>query len=433
MRAGPRRIAILNRSCGRTHNEQMRLALAIVSTATLAACGGAGDDGGDDGLGGDGGPLGDGGEYPGNGENLDTAMGCPGVYNPDQMLDFHLTMAPSDWQMVQNDCTFELYAPADLRCGDGPPIRVGVRHKRSGGTTKPGLKIDINYFVPGQQFFGLRKLDWENGVGSVVTGCGTDGSSSEEMIREYLGWRLHVRSGEMTSRAAFVRVTMNGAPLGVFLDVEVVDKPFVKSRLGDASGWIWKFSGGAGDGQQTNQGIDDPYDDYFCFFERNNCPMPASATLATELPAKLNIPQLLSVGAVNAIMANHDAILLKQNNYIFYDWVGPRAYFPWDLDSTMGQTYDVFTGTVSGGTTAFTDVLFTNWEDDYDAKLTELLAGPITVDAITMELDRVVSVAGAALEADPLVGGSASAARSDLLAWWTARHAEVSAQVQAHQ
>ena len=411
----------------------MRSAIGFLTAVALAACGNGagGDDGDDDGIG-DGGPLGDGNEYPGTGDDLDTALGCPGVYNPDQILDFHLVMAPADWQMVQNDCTFEIYAPADLSCGDGPPIRVGVRHKRSGGTMKPGLKVDINQYVAGQEFFGLRKLDWENGVGSVVTGCGADGSGTGELLREYLGWRLHVRSGEMTSRVAFVRATMNGAPLGVFLGVEVVDKPFVKSRLGDASGWIWKFSGSPGDGQQTNEGVDDPYDDYFCFFERNGCAVPPSAQLATELPTKLNIPQLLSVGAVNAIMANHDAILLKQNNYIFYDWAGPRAYFPWDLDSTMSDDYDVFTGTVSGGTTAFTDVLFTNWEDDYDARLTELLAGPLSMAAITMEIDRAVSVAGPALEADPLVGGSASAARSSIVSWWTTRHADVSAQVMAH-
>jgi hypothetical protein len=413
----------------------MRPRSLVVIALMLTACGGgpgAGDDGGDDDTTGDGGPLGDGGEYPGTGDDLDTALGCAGVYNPDQILDFHLTMAASDWQMVQNDCSFELYAPADLRCGDGPPIRVGVRHKRSGGTSKPGLKIDLNHFVPGQEFFSLRKMAWENGVGSVATGCGADGSSTETLMREYLSWRMHVRSGEMTSRVAFVRVTMNGAPLGAFLSVEEVDKPFVKKRLGDASGWIWKYSGSPGDGQQTNEGVDDPYDDYFCFFDRNGCAAPAPATLLAELPTKLNIPQLLSVAAVNNIIANHDGLWLKQNNYIFYDWAGPRAYFPWDLDSTMGDDYDVFTGTVAGGTTAFTDVMYTNWEDDYDARLTELLAGPLSVAAITSELDRVVTVAGPALEADPFVGGSASAARDGLRTWWTARHAAVTAQVMAH-
>jgi hypothetical protein len=404
----------------------MRAWIVVVLGLALAACGSQSPGGDDDDNGGP-----DGG-YPGTGDDLDTATGCPGVYNPDQVLAFHLTMTSGDWNGVQNDCTFTEYYPADLSCGDGPTIRVGVRHKRSGGTTKPGLKIDINHYAD-QTFYGLKKMDWENGVGSSVDGCGNDGSSTQAMMSEYLGWRLHVMSGEMTSRAAFVDVSLNGAPLGAFLSVEQVDKPFVKSRLGDASGWIWKFSGSPGDGQQTNEGVDDPYDDYFCFFAKNGCATPAGATLAAELPGKLDIPQLLSVGAVNALMANHDAIMLKLNNYIYYDYAGgPRVYFAWDLDTTMGDSYDVFTGTVPGGTTVFTDALYTNWEDDYDALLTTLLAGPLSLDAIDGEIDRAVTVAGPSLEADPLVGGDAAAAGEALKSWWAARHAEVSAQVAAH-
>jgi hypothetical protein len=415
----------------------------------LGACGGdgGGDDdddgdapgdgdgtgGGDDGTGGDDGSAAPDGGYIGTGDDLDSATGCAGVYNPDQLLEFHLTMSSGDLATVRNDCSFTTYVPADLQCGDGPIIRVGVRHKRSGGTQKPGLKIDVNYYVSGQTFFGLRKMDWENGVGSSVDGCGDDGSSSEALLSEYLGWRMHVKSGAMSSRAAFVDVTVNGEPLGAFLSVEAVDKPFVKSRTGDASGWIWKFSGSPGDGQQTNEGVDDPYDDYFCFFAKNGCATPPAGELAAELPGKLDIRQLLTVGAVNAAIANHDAIMLKLNNYIYYDYAtGPRLYFPWDLDTTMSESYDVFTGTVPGGTTVFTDALFSNWEDDYDQILSGLLAGPFTPDQIAAEIDRAVEVAGAALEADPYVGGDAAAAGASLKSWWADRHAEVSAQVAAH-
>lgn len=421
----------------------LRLRILLLSLVLAASCGGdggasgdaPGGDGAGDGAGGGDrdapGPTAD-AAYPGTADDLDTAVGCAGVYNPDQVLDLRLTVAPGDWATVQNDCTFEIYVPAMLSCGDGPAIRVGVRHKRSGGTQKPGLKVDINRYDPEQTFFGLRKLDWENGVGSSATGCGDDGSSTSALMTEYLAWRLHVVSGEHTGRAAFVDVSVNGARLGTFLGVEVVDKVFVKKRLGDASGWIWKFSGSPGDGQQTNEGVDDPYDDYFCFFERNGCATPSAAQLAIDLPGKLDLPQLLSVGAVNAIIANHDAIMIKLNNFVFYDWAGPRAYFPWDLDSTMRDAYDVFTGTVPGGTTRITDALYTSWEDDYDAILTALLAGPLSLAAIEAEIDRAVLVAGPYLESDPFVGGSAADAGTALKTWWAARHADVTAQVAAH-
>ena len=400
--------------------------IALLALAP-AACGGGDDDGGGGGGGGDGGPGdGDGGDVgpffdagpAGAGDDLDTDTGCAGIFNPDQMLQFELTMSSGDWSTVQNDCTFTVVKPAELSCG-GESMQVGVRHKRSGGTERPGLKIDINYFTPGQTFHGLKKMDWENGAGSSPDGCGEDGGEGG-LFSEYLGWRLHVMSGAITGRAAFIEVSVNGDDLGRYVNVEQIDKRFVRTFVGDDDGWIWKFSGSDDDGQKTNEGVDDPYDDYFCFFKKNGCDPPSSAELEAELPDKLDIPQLLTIGGVNALMANHDAIMLKLNNYIFYDRAGGgRIYLPWDLDSTMSDDYDVFTGTVAGGTTVFTDALFTHWEDDYDQILTDLLAGPLSIDAIHDEIDRAEEVSG-------LSSG-------DLAGWWTARHADVSDQVDAHQ
>jgi hypothetical protein len=403
---------------------------AILAAALLAAC----SDGPGGGPGGtDGGPGGSDGGYDGPPDELEIATGCAGVYNPNQLLEFRLEMSPGDWSTVQNDCSFETYVPAMLACGDGPAIQVGVRHKRSGGTAKPGLKIDFNLYAAGQSFYGLKKMSWENGVGSSQDGCGADGGEAGGLISEYLAWRLHAVSGGVTGKAALIPVFVNGDPLGVYVNVEQIDKSFLKRRVGNDSGWLWKYSGSDRDGQQTNEGTEDPFLADLCYLERNGgCPMPSAGQLAAELPGKLDIPQALTVGAVNALMANTDSPLLKFNNYAFYNWTGPRMYFPWDLDTTMKSDYDVFTGSVSGGTTVFTDVLFSNWEDDYADILAELLEGPLSLAAIQAELDRAVDVAGGAMDADPHLGGGARGAADSLADWWSARHAAVSAQVESH-
>jgi hypothetical protein len=412
----------------------MRRAIKLVAFAALAACGGGGDD--DSATDGDGdrdgglGPIGDGGGYPGDGDDLEVASGCGGVFNPDQILEYHFDVP--GWSTVQNDCTYEQYVEADMRCGDGPPIRVGMRHKRSGGTDKPGFKIDVNHLVAGQEFFSLKKLSFENGISSSQECGGDDGDGGGgALMSEYLAWRVHVLGGHVTGRAVFARVYVNGDYIGVYVNVEQPDKVFLEKRLGDDSGWLWKQSGGVSDGLKTNEGTTDPYDAYFCFFSKNpggGCAQPDEA----ELAEKLDVQQLLKVGAANALIANHDAIMLKLNNYYYYDYdSGPRMYFPWDLDSTMKDDYDVFTGTVAGGTTVFTDVLFPTWEDDYDAILTGWLAGPLSLAAIEAEIDRAAEVAGDAMADDPLAGGAAAAA-DDLRAWWTNRHAQVSASVADH-
>jgi hypothetical protein len=363
--------------------------------------------------------------------NLDSDAGCSGVFNPDQMLDFRLQIAAADWAALLADTTYSKMFQAQFRCGDGPEIVVGVRRKRSGGQQKVGLKIDIDYFVAGQRFYGLRKLSLENGVSS---GTNSDTGDVTALVSEYLGWRLMVLSGAISGRAAMVQLSVNGKIFGVYVNVEQVDKTFLRSRLGDDSGWLYKRSGSAGDGFKTHEldMLKDPYEAYFCFFSKGggSCPLPSASELARDLPQKLNIPQFLRMGAVNAIMSNTDAPLFKDNNYYWYDWDGgPRVYLPWDLDTTMNANMNVFTGGVGGQVSFYTSALFSNWEGDYKAILQELLSQKLTQAVISSELDRVLRVAGAALDADPYASGTAAGSVEALKSWWRARLPAVQAQI----
>jgi hypothetical protein len=363
--------------------------------------------------------------------NLDSDRGCAGVFNPDQMLAFGLQMAAADWSAILADMTYSRVVQARFRCNDGPEMMVGVRRKRSGGQQKVGLKIDLNAFAPGQRFHGLGKLSLENGVSS---GTDTDSGDVGSLIREYLGWRMMVLSGALSGRAALVQLTVNGVLIGVYVNVEQVDKIFLQSRLGDDSGWLYKKSGGVDDGLKTHEldMLSDPYDQYFCFFLKGggSCAVPAAADLLRDLPGRLHIPQLLRMGAVNALIANSDAPLFKDNNYYWYDWAGgPRVYFPWDLDSAMGGQLDVFSGGVGGQVSFYTDTLFSNWSGDYEMILQELLSQKLTEAVVLEELDRVERVAGAALDADPHAGGATAGAIGSLKSWWSARHATVRTQL----
>jgi hypothetical protein len=420
------------------------LGAALGALGVLVACGDAapGTPGVDAGAGApDSGPPGqsDGGVPPNpppppvTDEELSSATGCAGVYNPDQVLDYHLEMAPGDWNALLADQTNSVYFPAELSCADQTSITVGIRRKRSGGAVKVGLKIDVNEIVDGQSYYGLRKLSLENGVSEGTT---EDGAEVKDHLAEYLGWRLMQRAAVISSRAAFARIHVNGELLGVYANVEQVDKRFLESRLGDDSGWLYKKSGSEGDGLKTheNDGLVDPYDAYFCFWASggNDCAVPPEETLTAELPQKLDIDQMLRMGAVNALISNSDAPLIKDNNYYYYDWSQGRVYMPWDLDTTMKEHLDVFaTGDIGNGA-SFADVLFTSWEDDYDTVLTMLLENELSLDTILGEIARAETVAADAFASDPFVSGTMSDAAAALTSYWTTRHAEVTAQVAAH-
>jgi hypothetical protein len=363
---------------------------------------------------------------------LTTGTGCAGVFNPDQVLDLHLTMAPTDWSAVSSDATYSDYRPATFRCGDEPelPFQIGVRRKRSGSTDKPGLKVDFNRIVAGSDWHTLKKLSLENGVKEA-----TSSGAISALVAEYLAWRMMVRSGAYTSRAAFIRLFVNGVYVGAYVNVEQVDRRFLRSRLGDDTGWLYKISGHASDGYRTNTTQPNPYDEALCFLTKTatNCARPSTVEMETYLPQHLNIDQMLRFGGVNAFISNRDAPLVKENNLYWYDWSGPRVYFPWDLDAVMNVSMSIFTGTNSSGTPIYQDVLFTHWEDDYDVLLTGLLQGPLSLEQIHAELDRVVNVAGPAFEADPLLAGqSVTSEVSALKSWWTFRHAELITELQAH-
>ncbi|MBN1444398.1 MAG: CotH kinase family protein [Planctomycetes bacterium] len=355
-----------------------------------------------------------------------SARRCRGPFDTSSVADYRLTMSSANWAQLTADSTNSVYYQAELACNDHVPMNVAVRRKRSGGTEKVGIKIDLNRYDDGQSFFGLNKLSLENGISE-----GDSESSVEALATEYLAWRLMVLSGAKASRTAFVRLHVNGAPLGIYVSVEQVDKPFLKTRLGNDEGWLYKKSGGD-DGYRTNEDVANPFEADLCFWANgaHSCAIPPAEELAVSLPQHLDIEQMLRMGAVNVLMSNTDGPLVKDNNYYFYDYEGgARVYLPWDLDTVMKDALNVFTSFEA----KYTDVLFTHWEDDYEGILTELLAWPLRLEAIHGEIDNLFSVAGDLLDSDPYLDGDSSAeTRVKMRDWWSARHAQAAAQVAAH-
>jgi hypothetical protein len=363
--------------------------------------------------------------------DLEGALGCAGVYNPDQILDLHLTMDPGDWQTVLNDLGFSTYVPAEFHCGDEAPLTVGVRRKRSGGTNKVGLKIDFNELVMGQRWHDLRKLSLENGVSS---GSAADDAGVRNLVAEYLAWRIMKLGMVIASRSAFANLHVNGELIGTYVNVEQVDTRFLEDRFDDNDGWLVKKSGGVGDGPQTHEddGMVNPYAAYFCFWESGGqtCEPPPDDVLLDELPQHLDIPQMLRMGAVEAYIANTDAPLFKDNNWYYYDWAGGgRAYMPTDLDTTMNVFTNVLSSADIPGGGAFEEILFIHWFPDYQAYLAELVQTQAPASVVLEELDRVLDVAGPSLDADPWVDGTTAEAVADLGDWWTTRDAGVRAEL----
>ena len=362
--------------------------------------------------------------------DLDLDLGCSGVFNPDQVLDLHMVIDPADWSVLLADTTYSVFVPGTFACGAEVPIDVMYRRKRSGGTARVGLKVDFNEQNPGQRWQGLRRLTLENGVGE---GNFEDTVEAKALIAEYLGWRFFQQGDLVAGRAVFVDVSLNGAPHGVFLNLEQVDKEFLDDRFGENDGWLYKFSGGPNDGQKTHldDGLPNPYEAYFCFWASGNgCPPPADADLIADLPVLLDLDQVLWFGAINAYLANTDAPIFKANNFYYYDSdFAPRKYIPWDLDTTMKvEDFDVFTGRIQGPDNGMDNILLAHWRPEYETILIDLV-GRAPASFAEAELDRMVLAAGLALDAGVNIDGTAQDAADQLGAWWVIREANVRGQL----
>ncbi|MBI3179303.1 MAG: CotH kinase family protein, partial [Deltaproteobacteria bacterium] len=157
---------------------------------------------------------------------LSDATGCAGVYNIDQVLNYYLTLPAADWSAIKADDpedNVEVVKGAEFSCEGETPIVVGVRRKRAGGDNKIGVKIDVNYFVANQTHYGLKNLVFDNSVGC----CVADDGDLAAIIREYTAWRMMRFGGVVSSRTVFANLYVNNELLGVYINVERVDKVFL--------------------------------------------------------------------------------------------------------------------------------------------------------------------------------------------------------------
>ena len=109
------------------------------------------------------------------------AQQWPEIFDPLVLRTLYLDMSNDDWATIQNDETFDIELPAMFWMEEDIPIQISVRRKSAeplnsgNGFTKVSLKLDINEYVTGQEWYGLRKLSLENG-------------DDQDVVSEGLSW-----------------------------------------------------------------------------------------------------------------------------------------------------------------------------------------------------------------------------------------------------
>jgi len=352
------------------------------------------------------------------------------VLDPFTVLTINLTMDPNDWETVKADSSLSIEKPAWM-WGDGETNQILVEVKRKSDPAigpKVSLKLDVNAFVPGQEWRGLRKLSLENGNGGngVV----------KEGVAHYLhrlAWQ-HGLYEYNPGFAAWVKLNVNGEFIGVYVHAEERDKQFLKNRGMWKEGAIWLYKNDPDPVLETGSGGDSPTYNYLCFSPfRTGCAQP---NLESNLPPRIDLQGMLTLGAIEAFTANTDGLFSHDGKNVFFvDYLATdhlkRLYLPWDLDTGLGNngiTKPIygFNGDYSGQ--ILNHYWFRQW---YLHILTDLMDGPLSAASVTTFLNQLEPVLAPALAADVNngLGEDPASHFQSIRAWMTNRINNVRGQI----
>jgi spore coat protein CotH len=150
------------------------------------------------------------------------AQSMDDFFNDGVIHDVRLTLNSKDWAALKQNYKENIYYPTSLTAEGVTARNVGIRSRGLGSRspTKPGLRVDIDYYSANQTFLGLKSFILDN-----LT-------QDPSMLKEWLAMSFFRRLGLPAPREAFARLYVNDSFAGVYVIVEAIDKGFLGRSLG---------------------------------------------------------------------------------------------------------------------------------------------------------------------------------------------------------
>jgi len=157
----------------------------------------------------------------------------------DRVVEVRITMSPEDWAFMQKNATRKPYVMADMRFDGELVSGVAVRPKGASslqsvyelGSPRFSLTVDFNLLDSERSFRGLKKLNFD------------DGFLDPSYVRERLASELFQQMGVPAPRESHVNLWVNNDHLGVYTQVEEIDKAFLKKNYKQDGGNLYRGAG----------------------------------------------------------------------------------------------------------------------------------------------------------------------------------------------
>ena len=259
--------------------------------------------------------------------------GSPSLYDAQTLRTLYLRFHHEDWSK-QMDAFYrtDIEVPAELIVDGKVYPEVGVHFRGTSSyftvrSDKKSFNIAVDYGKDGQRLYGYKTLNLLNGH--------VDAS----FLREVLYNRI-ARDYIPAMKTNLVKLVINGENWGVYINLQQYNKDFLAEQFGTKGGVRWKVGPGrggaltyAGDDPTTYQetyqlktnNVEDPWQDLVAL-----CKMldetTSDAELVENLPALLNIDQVLWQLAVSNVFMDDDGYIHKGGDYTIYQDVNGRFH-----------------------------------------------------------------------------------------------------------
>ena len=282
------------------------------------------------------------------GTNSKAQHNLPGkgeVFRDDVLPSIHITIpADSLAAILEYDNRFSDYEYHANFVFDNGTVRDSIanigfrlRGNTSRNSAKKSFKVSFNTYESGRKYDGLEKMN--------INGEHNDPSITRTKLCFDMLDYLEVPA----SRTNHVKLFINGAYFGLYMNVEHYDEEFTQSRF-NGQGNLYKCTYGAdlsynGTSPSAyrlacyelhNSNSPTAYQDLAHFIDvLNNTP---SADFECELEHVFNVNSYIKCMVMDVLTGNWDGHNYNMNNFYLYfnNATGQFEYIPFDLDNTYG-------------------------------------------------------------------------------------------------
>jgi spore coat protein CotH len=268
------------------------------------------------------------------------------------------------------------------------------------------FKVDINEYVDGQKFFGLKKFTLQNSF------------NDPSYMREVLTYELMTELGVPAPQHAYVNLYINEELFGLYLMVEAIDGEFAEKHFANSNGDMYKPDGTGSDLVWIDDNVAS-YSDINLQTNEDTTDNGAFINFVDEINSdstdSVDIDRLLRYMAVSTALSNLDSYQgTLAHNYYLYEQDGVFSLLPWDFNESFGtfsmgcrsDIRELYIDEPTSGAMAdrpMINSVFSEQEnlDVYHDYIWQLIEGSLEETTFATRVDEIAAIIRTSVENDP--------------------------------